>query len=416
MCDSVKHMTVRRLLAHLTVLVGAFTAVWAVTVTTRRNFAFVAGGDRVDVLFDSAATGATIAAVVAAAVAATVIRPRTLMAATGFGVVLLAAASFGSFTGQLHVRAVAAGLILGGCAVMTGARDRRTMQCALVLGAIAGIVLVRPIESSWTRYRDYIADDLPQTYLLITLAVFAILLLASRPAGRTEQVENKVRVVAVGVAVPVAGLVLYWIFERSIDSLGVGDAMQDRWLLGLAVVPLLVGAAFALPALTGTVVLAALAFLAAATVGSVGFPTALLFVALVAVGAVVGWRRPSPLIAFAALAVVAATGILADTSVDVVDSAAKIVVLPFAVGLLYASLLPTSPPAAAVSLTTPIAVSVPIVAEYGWTAYTPLTSVEPTFSPTAWMWTSTGVGVGTVLAAGVAYRVLSARRNEPTVT
>lgn len=417
LCDKVVDVIARRILAHLTVLLGAFAAVWAMTVTTPRTFAYVAGGDRIDVLLDSAATAATISSVVSAVVATTCTGKRTAYVAAGFGIFLLAAVSLFAFTGQLHIRAIAAGLILGGCAALIGSRDRRTLQSALIVGAIAGIVLVRPIEASRTRYRDYITDDMPQTYLLIALVVFAILLVASQignssdPVEASVSVEGRSRVLLVAIAVPIAGLVLYWMFERSVDSLGAGGAMQDRWLTGLVVIPLLVGAAFVLPGLTGTVVLAALAFLASMTAGSLGLPTALLFVALIVVGALVGWRRPSPLIALGVLAVVAATGVFAESSLEDVQLAANTLVLPVAVGVLYASLLPTSAPAAVIAVTTPICVSVPIVAEYGWTAYTPLTSIEPTFSPSTWVWTSTAVGVGSVLAAGAALMVLRARRS-----
>lgn len=155
--------------------------------------------------------------------------------------------------------------------------------------------------------------------------------------------------------------------------------------------------------------LAALAFLSAPTVGTFDTQSLLVFVAMMVLGGVVGWRRPSPLLAFGVLAVVAATGALTGPSFDF-PLVATTVVLPFGVGVAYASLLPTAPPVAVMSATTPIAVSVPIVAEYGWTAYTPLTSIEPTFSPSTWVWTSTGISVASILVAGVALVLLRQRR------
>ena len=382
----------RRVLAHLTLFVGAFAAVWALTATVSRNFAFVAGGDRLDVLFDSQVSAAALGAIVAVVVAAAAQRSQMALAAGGLGIVVLAIASVMMYAGQLQLRGIAGGLILGGCAALAG--DRRTLQCALVFGALSGMATVGPVEQTRSS----------QTPLLFILGVLAILLIAAlwtRVFGELPvRTWGTGRMVLVGTVVPIAGLVLYWLFVRAVNSLGSEGAMQGRWLLGLAVIPLLVGAAFALPGMTGAVILAALAFLAATTLDSLTMSTALLFVALLLSGIVIGWRRPSPLWAFALLAVVAATGVFVDAQFDVVN-----VVLPFAVGLAYASLLPTNAPAVTIAVTTPIVVSVPIVAEYGWTAYTPLTSVEP--SP--WTWTSTAVAVGSVLAAAVALVVLRRR-------
>lgn len=382
----------RRALAHLTLFVGAFAAVWALTTTVSRSFAFVAGGDRLDVLFDSQVSAAALGAIVAVVVAAAAQRSQMALAAGGLGIMVLAIASVMMYAGQLQLRGIAGGLILGGCAAL--ASDRRNLQCALVFGALSGMVAVGPVDSTGSS----------QTPLLIILGVLAILLIAALWTGVFGELAVRTwrtgRVVLVGTVVPIAGLVLYWLFVRAVNSLGSEGAMQGRWLLGLAAIPLLVGAAFALPGMTGAVILAALAFLAATTLDSLTMSTALLFVALLLSGIVVGWRRPSPLLAFALLAVVAATGIFIDAQFDVVN-----LVLPFAVGLAYASLLPTNGPAMTIAVTTPIAVAVPLVAEYGWTSYTPLTSIEPS----SWTWTSTAVAVGSVLAAAVALVVLRRR-------
>lgn len=381
----------QRTLAHLTLFVGAFAAVWALTTTVSRNFAFVAGGDRLDVLFDSQVSAAALGAIVAVVVATAAQRSQMALAAGGLGIVVLAIASVMMYTGQLQLRGIAGGLILGGCAALAG--ERRTLQCALVFGALSGMVTVGPVEQTRSS----------QTPLLFILGVLAILLIAAlwtRVFGELPvRTWGTGRMVLVGTVVPIAGLVLYWLFVRAVNSLGSVGAMQGRWLLGLAVIPLLVGAAFALRGMTGAVILAALAFLAATALDSLTMSTALLFVALLLSGIVIGWRRPSPLLAFALLAVVAATGVFV-AQFDVVN-----LVLPFAVGLAYASLLPTNAPAVTIAVTTPIVVTVPIVAEYGWTAYTPLTSVEPS----SWTWTSTAVSVGSILAAAVALVVLRRR-------
>ncbi|QCB49886.1 hypothetical protein E5720_07765 [Rhodococcus sp. PAMC28707] len=405
-------MNGKRALAHVTLLAGAFVAALTLTTTVSHNFAFFSGGDRLDVFFDSAASGATLGAIVAVVIATVVSRTRSSGAAAGFGIVLLGVVSLLQPAGELQLRALAAGLILGGVAALTGIRERRTLQCALVVGVVSGAVMAGPLESEGMsrRYADYLEPAAPQTYLTVALGVFAVLLAVSAWMKAFEKepvsVDNKSRVLLVGIVIPVAGLVLYWLFQRSVWSLGTGEAMQNRWLLGLVVIPLLVGAAFALPAASGAVVLAALAYLGAGSTGSFEMSTALVFVALLVAGSVVGWRWRSPMTGFALLAVVAATGLFTDPPLDWINMGANVFVLPFAVGLLYASLLPTDAPAATMSVTTPIAVSIPIVAEFGWTAYTPLSTIEPKFSPTTWMWTSTAVSVGSVLAAGAAFVVL----------
>ncbi|MCZ4077015.1 hypothetical protein O1W68_03585 [Rhodococcus sp. H36-A4] len=415
-------MNTKLALSHVTLLAGAFVAALTLTTTVPHDFAFFSGGYRLDVFVNSAASAATLGAIVAVVIATVVSRTRSAGAAAGFGIVLLAVVSLVQPAGQLQLRALAAGLILGGVVALTGMRERRTLQCALVVGVVSATAMAGPLESEGisARYADYLEPDAPQTYLLVALGVFAVLLAVSAWArafeGQPAPVDEKRRVLLVGVVIPVAGLMLYWLFQRSVASLGTGDAMQNRWLLGLAVIPLLVGAAFALPTATGAVVLAALAYLGAgSSTGSFEMSTALVFVALLLVGTVAGWRWRSPMIGFALLAVVAATGLFTDPPLDWINLGANAFVLPFAVGLLYTSLLPTIAPAATMSVTTPIAVSIPIVAEFGWTAYTPLTTIEPTFSPTAWTWTSTAVSVGSVLAAGAAFAVLQRRSgNSPT--
>lgn len=398
----------RRTLAVVTIALGAFVAGLAMATPVSRNFAFVVGGDQFDVIFSSPAAAAGLWAVVAVIVAATVRRTKTAFIATGLGTVLLAATISLQTSLELHQRGLAAGLILGGCAALTGKGDRRILQCAAVVGLVSALVAADPLESGQTRYRDYMAPT-PQIYLLVLLAVFAALLviagvLALLGASPTRG-PAMVRVLLVGVAVPAAGLLLYWVYVRSVMSIDSSGADPNRWILGLAIIPLLVGAAFALPGVSGAVVLAALAYLTTAT-ASFETATAIAFIALTVAGAAVGLRRPSPLTAMVILAVVAAAGLFADSSLETIDNTAQFVLLPFATGLVFASLVPTLPSALTISLTVPIAVSVPIAAEFGWTAYTPLTSITPSFSPSAWDWTSTAVSVLSVAAAGAGLAVL----------
>ncbi|MGA9873986.1 MAG: hypothetical protein WBQ44_22970, partial [Rhodococcus sp. (in: high G+C Gram-positive bacteria)] len=403
--------------ALVTIAIGAFVAALAWSTTVSPTFAFVmGGGDGFDALFRSAQSVTALAVVVAVMVAALAVRGKAGFVAAGFGSASLALATSVDFSADIHVRTLGAGLILGGCAALAG--SSRLLQCAIVVGSFSAIAAEGPLQSYPRRYADYLETD-QQTYLLVLIGVFAVLLVISLWASPFEGVPHPTlpngRIMLVGIAIAVGGLVLHWLFERSLLSLGSGDASQGRWLLGVAVVPLLIGAAFALPAASGAVILGALAYIATTTTLSFTTSTALEFVAALLLGAVVGWRWPSALTGLTLLVVVAAAGILSDSSIDVVWSISQIVVLPFAIGLVYASLLPTNAPTALISVTAPVVVSVPIVADFGWTAYTPLTStLTPTFSPSAWMWASTALSVLAVISAGLALIVL--RRREPLPT
>lgn len=403
----------RRLLPPVTVLVGAFAAVLALTTPVPRNFAFVAGGDRLDILLDSSASAWSLGAIVAVVTAVFATRKQSALTVAAVGVAALSVLLSVPIPAELQLRAIAAGLILGGAAAVTALS--RILQYALLFGAIAGVAVSSVLQNVPSRYVDYAGSafqQAPQTPVLIALVVFAALLAVSSWAKVFEEVspvQSRGRVLAVGIVIPLVGLVLYWLFERSVNSLGPGGAMQNRWFLGLAVIPLLVGAAFVLPAVTGAILLAALAFLSAPTVGSLTWGTALVFVAMLVLGGVVGHRRPSPMVGFVVLAVVAATGVFTGPPLDTVNIVATLVVLPLGVGVAYASLLPTTAPVAVMSVTTPIVVSVPVVAEFGWTAYSPLVELEPTFSPSTWVWMSTGISVVSVLVAGAALVVLRRR-------
>ncbi|WP_072806197.1 hypothetical protein [Rhodococcoides yunnanense] len=403
----------RRVCALVTILTGAFVAALTLSTTTSRNHAPMLGGYRLDVFFDSAASAAALGAIVAVLVSVKSRNNRTAFIASGIGIAVLAVATLVHSPVQLHLRGLAAGLILGGSAALAVGPARRLLQCALVVGVMSAFVMLGPLEHVPYRYRDYMASS-PRTYLLVLLGVLALLLVASVWASvfdnASEPARGSARALVVGAAVPVAGLVLYWLFVRSVSSLGSNGAMGSRWLLGLAVVPLLVGAAFALRAATGAVVLAALAYAAVVSTGSVssassGTVAAVVFSAMLVAGTVIGCRWPVPLVGFALLAVVAAAGLFTNG----IESTAHLLLLPFAVGLVFASLLPTDVPAATISVTTPIVVSVPIVAQFGWTAYTPLTTVEPTRWPSGWEWTSTATAILSVAAAAGALVLLRRR-------
>ena len=54
--------------------------------------------------------------------------------------------------------------------------------------------------------------------------------------------------------------------------------------------------------------------------------------------------------------------------------------------------------------------ALPLLAQFGWTAYTPLTDDPAGWSPSAWAWTSVGASTAAVLACGAAMAWLGHRR------
>lgn len=407
----------RRLLALLTVFAGAFVAAVTLTTSVPRNFAFVAGGDRLDVFLGSAASAAALGSVVAVVTTLAVRRARWALASIALGVALVVASSAGGDLWALHPRAAAAGLILGGAAALSGAGDRRTAQCSLVLGLLVGVTLAAPIVDVPLRYAEYeyVAEPAPQTYYWIIVGVLALLVAAAAwvsPFGAIETAQARMRILLVGIIVPLVGLVLYWLFVRAVDSLGADGTMQNRWLLGLLVVPLLVGAAFTLPRRTGSIVLVALAFIAASSTSSLEASATGVFVVCLLVGFVIGMKWRLPLAALGVLAVVAATGVFAGSQLDAITTVAVSAVLPLAAGVAFASLLPTESSVAVIAATTPVVVTVPIIVEFGWTAYTPLTRIQPSYSPSIWEWASTAVSVMSIVVAGAGLVLLRRRETE----
>ncbi|MCQ4122124.1 hypothetical protein [Rhodococcus tibetensis] len=73
------------------------------------------------------------------------------------------------------------------------------------------------------------------------------------------------------------------------------------------------------------------------------------------------------------------------------------------------SSLPSSAPVSATSLAAPAALAIPLTADFGWTAYTPLDGGEPALEPSAWDGISTAAPVVAIVACGVAIAYLQRR-------
>ncbi|SEL54408.1 hypothetical protein SAMN05444583_110120 [Rhodococcus maanshanensis] len=411
-----------RTVAVILLVLGGFAATLALASPMAENFAIVTDSSRVDVLLHSTAAGATLGAITAAVTVVLVRRRLTLASIAALGLVLLAVVSFtDSAPWELYPRSLAAGALLGSLAGLCNTRERLTLQTALAAGALGGIVLADPIGEYQSapprRYADYFpTDDLPASppdmFMLILLASTAIaLLIAIRrddfgPAERSEQ-NGRSRLLAVGVAVPVVGLLLEWSLVRATHTMDSDALGQGQWMLGLTMIPLFVAGAVWLPRRQGMVLLAALAFIATASgndAWSGGSWFALVIpAAMVALGVMAGRRWPRPLLGIAALAVVAASAAFDEPPWDNLRIGAVVLLLPLAAAYTIAACLPsTEAPATTIALAAPTAITVPLVAQFGWTAYTPLTSSHTALSSTAGQWTTTGATLCTVVVAGIA--------------
>ena len=187
---------------------------------------------------------------------------------------------------------------------------------------------------------------------------------------------------------------------------------RSHWYLGIAVVPFLLIAAALLPGRGGMLVLAGTATTAtSAVLPGTGldvsqplwtFALLVVTVVAIAIGVVLGRRWSRPLVGIAVLAVIAATSLFDEPPLDNVAFAASLVVFPVAAAFTFAACASASPPALTVGLAVPVAAALPVVATYGWTAYTPLTEIDTsTFSPAFDQWLSTGGAVLTVALAAV---------------
>ena len=196
---------------------------------------------------------------------------------------------------------------------------------------------------------------------LLALTAVALLVAIKRGAFGVPdpaRTDGRVRVLAVGVAVPVAGLLLHWSLVRAVRGMSTTEVTQGRRSFGLAVIPVFVAGALWLPRRQGMVLLAALAFIAAASGGvrwpSDSWPSLLIPAVFVVLGAVCGRRWPSPLVGVAALAVVAASAVFDEQPWDTVHIGGAVLLLPFAAGFTVAACLPSSAPATTISRRHPL--------------------------------------------------------------
>ncbi|QSE90112.1 hypothetical protein JWS13_16550 [Rhodococcus pseudokoreensis] len=409
-------------ISHVCLLLGGFVAGIALTSTGSGGFVFVVGREVPDVSYLDPAAGATLAAVVAVLVTVLVRARRGLSALSFAGLALLGVArSTGPWDVDMYLGGVAAGLLLGGLVGLCTTADLAWLQTALATGVLVGILLDGPIEHLRTsfprRYADYLPGPTVDAAALAVLALTAVVLavaLRSGDFGERADLAVSRRAVVVGIVVPLVGLVLCWWFVHQAWDIGSDGEMRGRWVYGIVLVVVVIAAALWLEDRTGIVLLAAMALVATGGIGRSAFPDSwpwlLVPAALILAGAALGRRFPRPVFGIAALTVVAASAVFEHPPWDNLHLGATWLLLPPAATYTFASSLPSSGPVTAASLAIPAALTVPLVAEYGWTAYTPLTGSEIPPWPDSWAWTSTGVSVAGVVACGLTAAYLGRRR------
>lgn len=408
-------------------IVGGYTAAVVLGAPTVDTYPMATGFGPAPVMASAIAASAT-GAIVAALVAAGTRQRSLVIAAVLAGALLVAMVALpGAWRYDTYISAVGAGSLLGGLVVMCIGPRRVQLQAVLAAAGVAGLLTAEPIAefrnfaSAPRRYADYVdVGSPPVNTVWLLLAVVTLVAGASMwviGRGDTAPIGERRgsgREVLVGIGIPAVGMGLHWSFERAVMSSRAETPEAGRWLLGVVAVVLVIAAALWLRGRTGTVLLAAMAL---AVVGREAvswsptvWPLLLVPVVLAGVGAWLGHRSPRPLVGVGVLALIAATGVVAGRPWDDMSIAANLFMVPLAAAYTIAASLPSTPPVVATSMTLPAALALPLVAQYGWTAHTPLTSESVGWSSNSWTWMSSAVSVAAVVAIGSAMAWIRYRR------
>ncbi|WP_032403736.1 hypothetical protein [Rhodococcoides fascians] len=380
----------------------------------------------------SSGGGGVAAAVIVASGLAMLVRRRSILA--GLSIAAAVVAGVTALLMPSDLAEVVAGGVLLGCSAVR-ANGVRIRQALLIGSFLVGLLSAGAVEalqypSIPRRYADYLAESDIGTSTPVVVPVLCLLVvLTVARAARVDRgddnspPERDVRTIGAILLVAIGGLLLDIVFGLStfLSEYGFGGA----WYFGLFVVPVVFTAAALLPGRGGVMVLAGTAVLiTSTTTAGVGIDVSarvwvLGLVAVtalaVAVGVALGIRWGHPFVGFAILAVVCVTALFEYSPLDNVNYVASLVVFPAAAAYLYVACLPADPtPSTPTTLTLglaiPVAITVPMIVTYGWTAYTPLTTIDTsTFSPGTDLWLSTGAAVVTVVLAGVGTRFLGRR-------
>ncbi|WP_415972826.1 hypothetical protein [Rhodococcus sp. 077-4] len=376
------------------------------------------------VLFSSGGGGVALAVILASGLAM-VVRRRIVLAGLSIAAAVVIGSSALLFSSDFGE--VMAGGVLLGCGAVQANRERlrqALLAASFLLGLLsAGAVEALQYSGIPRRYADYLTEsDMGTPVVVPALCVLTVLTVAW--AARIDlgddnsSPERSIRTVAAILLVSIGGLALAVLFGHSMFESEYG--LVGNWYFGILVVPLLFAAAALLPGRGGIMILAGSAVLLTSTTTSgVGISVSawvwtLGLVAVtaisVAAGTALGLRWGRPLIGVAVLAVVCVTALFEQPPLDNVHYVASLIVFPAAAAYLYVACTPVDPAPATLGLAVPVAITVPMVVTYGWTAYTPLTSVmHSTTWPSTELWFSTGAAVVTVVLASVGMRFLGRR-------
>ena len=362
-------------------LVGGVVAAYAVAESRVDDFSFSDAGV-ISVVITPQWAGAT-AAVVAAVGVALLHRWGRGGLASVFAVVgalAIALPAFVPVSAQISVtlNAIGAGAFLAAAAFPT--KGHRGAQTALGLGVTTTTLyfgaadLWRDRVPRWSLTLPGDSYPVPSTVpvwilLAATLLVGGVAALA-RPNQEPGDIDA--RLVKLGVVLPLVFTALY-VWLGSTTSPG-------SWVIAVVLaVAVTVALAWRLPPHDGRFVLVGLA-VSAVSVSSISFPSDWTWAmpagaAALALGVVVGWRRPMPQLGLGLLAVTALSGLLDAAPTTV----AYVLVLPLALGLAVTSCMPVAVGAVSSGSVFPFALTLfsvsatfldPVSQEFGWSTDT----------------------------------------------
>lgn len=296
-------------------------------------------------LFDAPAVSFAIAA----AIAALLPRQTRWLEACGVAGLVLLTVSQAVLT-SINLGALGIALLLG---CLAGLAKTPAMQATLGGGMLGGLVLnhVSLTTVMPQLYSDYSTPSLEFVPLVLTVVTGVALLWTQWPSG--QQADAQVLAVAVGLPV----LVL------------VEAQVSDPSLFAVLQAATIIAAAFLLPGRSGIAILAggaiALSPVAAAWPTAIG---ALIVIGLIIGGLVLGLKRPH---VPAGIAVIALS--VAPVDIGPVEGVLLFAAV-LAVAYSWSSSVPVPGAVLAIAIAMPFFPTVQQRVNFGWTAYTPLTS------------------------------------------
>ncbi|MFC8935065.1 hypothetical protein ACFT1A_23525 [Rhodococcus sp. NPDC057135] len=328
-------------------LVGGMVAAYAVAESRVDDFTFSDDG-LTSVVITPQWAGATAA--VAAAVGVALLQRWALLRwargglATVFaaaGALAIALPAFVPVSAQISVtlNAIGAGAFLAAAAYPT--KSHRAAQIALALGVTATTLyfgaadLWRDRVARWSLTLPGDTHPVPSTVpvwiLLAATLLVGVVAAVARPNQKPGDIDT--RLVTLGVVLPLAFTALY-------VSLGSTSTSPESWVTAVAIaVAVTVALAWRLSPHDGRFILVGLA-VSAVSVSTTHFSSDWTWAmpagaAALALGVVVGWKRPMPQLGLGLLGVTALSG-LSDNPLTTVS---YVVVLPLALGLAVTSCL-----------------------------------------------------------------------------